>query len=105
MLDRMSTHFNFSDAFMSVNDFYSCAGAAKFLRSTRSQPGLGVGISCTESEPHSGLERGELPFPLSFCPTATQISLSLGAGRIYFGQAEEPEARLDECVKFRVRNR
>ena len=108
MLVRMSTHLNCSDAFMSVNDFYSCTGAGKFVRSKKSQPGFEVGISCTESEPaapvaifvfkHSGLEREELPFPLSFCPTATEISLSLGARGIYFGQAEEPEETLDEYV-------
>ena len=40
---------------------------------------------------HSGLERGGiskdiLPFPLSFCPTAAEISLSLEAGRAQLGQ-------------------
>ena len=53
---------------------------------------------------HSGLERGEiskdiLPFPLSFCPTAAEISLSLEAGRAQLGQAEEAEAALDDYIQ------
>ena len=73
----------------------------------RSRPRLGVASFCTESEPaapvvnfvlrHSGLEREEmtkdiLPFPLSTCPTAAEISLSLEVGRARLGQAEEEEA-------------
>ena len=53
---------------------------------------------------HSGLERGGiskdiLPFPLSFCSTAAEISLSLAAGRAQFGQAEGAEASLDEYTQ------
>ena len=39
------------------------------------------------------------PFPLSFCPTAAEISLSLEAGRAQRGQAEGAEAALDEYVQ------
>ena len=54
---------------------------------------------------HSGLERGRemtkdiLPFPLSTCPTAAETSLSLEVGRAQLGQAEEPEATLDEYMQ------
>ena len=55
---------------------------------------------------HSGLERGEgviskdiLPFPLSFCATAAEISLSLEAGRAQLGQAEGAEASLDKYIQ------
>ena len=53
---------------------------------------------------HSGLERGGiskdiLPFPLSFCPTAAEISFSLEAGRAQLGQAEGAEATLDEYIQ------
>ena len=55
---------------------------------------------------HSGLERVKegiskdiLPFPLSFCPTAAEISLSLEAGRAQLGQAEGAEASLDEYIQ------
>ena len=53
---------------------------------------------------HSSLERGETPkdilkFPLSFCPTAAEISLSLEAGRAQLGQAEGAEAALDEYIQ------
>ena len=40
-----------------------------------------------------------LPFPLSTCPTAAEISLSLEVGRAQLGQAEEPEATLDEYIQ------
>ena len=40
-----------------------------------------------------------LPFPLSAFPTAAGISLSLEAGRAQLGQAEEPEATLDEYIQ------
>ena len=40
-----------------------------------------------------------LPFPLSAFPTAAEISLSLEAGRAQLGQAEEPEATLDEYIQ------
>ena len=53
---------------------------------------------------HSGLERGGLskdilPFPLSACPTAAEISLSLEAGRTQLGQAEGTESTLDEYLQ------
>ena len=55
---------------------------------------------------HSGLERGDVerhsslsPFPLSAFPTAAGISLSLEAGRALLGQAEAPEATLDEYIQ------
>ena len=53
---------------------------------------------------HSGLERGGiskgiLAFPLSFCPTAAEISLSLEAGRAQLGEAEGAEASLDEYIQ------
>ena len=54
---------------------------------------------------HSGLERGGgyrktiLAFPLSFYPTAAEISLSLEAGRAQLGQAEGAEASLDEYTQ------
>ena len=40
-----------------------------------------------------------LTFPLSFCPTAAEISLSLEAGRAQLGQAEGAEASLDEYIQ------
>ena len=40
-----------------------------------------------------------LPFPLSAFPTAAEISLKLKAGRAQLGQAEEPEATLDEYMQ------
>ena len=40
-----------------------------------------------------------LPFPLSFYPTAAEISLSLEAGRAQLGQAEGAEASLDEYTQ------
>ena len=54
---------------------------------------------------HSGLERGGgiskdiLPFPLSFCPTAADISLSLEARRARLGQAERAEPALDDYIQ------
>ena len=53
---------------------------------------------------HSGLERGGiskdiLPFPLSFCPTAAEISLSLEAGRAQLSQAEGADAALGEYIQ------
>ena len=53
---------------------------------------------------HSGLERRRiskdiLSFPLSFCPTAAEISLSLKAGRAQLGQANLAEAALDEYIQ------
>ena len=39
------------------------------------------------------------PFPLSICPTEAEISLSLEAERAQLGQAEEPEAALDEFIQ------
>ena len=38
-----------------------------------------------------------LPFPLSFCPRAAEISLE--AGRAQLDQAKEPEATLDTFKK------
>ena len=56
---------------------------------------------------HSGLERGEiskdiLTFPLLDFPTADEISLLWEAGRAQLGQAEEPEATLDEYIQEAV---
>ena len=53
---------------------------------------------------HGGLERvgiskDILTFPLSFCPTAAEISLSLEAVRAQLGQAEGAEASLDEYIQ------
>ena len=53
---------------------------------------------------HSGLERESLskdilPFPLSACPTAAEISLSLEAGRTQLGQAEGTKSRHDEYLQ------
>ena len=53
---------------------------------------------------HSGLERRGLskdilPFPLSACPTAAEISLYLKAGRTQLGQAEGTESTLDEYLQ------
>ena len=53
---------------------------------------------------HSGLERGgiskdTLPFPLSFCPTAADISLLLEAGRARLGQVERAEPALDDYIQ------
>ena len=42
---------------------------------------------------------GGLPFPLSLCPTAAEISFSLEAGRAQLGQAEGAEAALDEHIQ------
>ena len=39
------------------------------------------------------------PFPLSSCSTEAEISLSLEAERAQLGQAEEPEAALDEFIQ------
>ena len=53
---------------------------------------------------HSGLEREGgiskdiLTFPLSFCPTAADISLSLEAGRAQLGQVERAEPALDDYI-------
>ena len=46
-----------------------------------------------------GLSKDMLPFPLSVCPTAAEISLSLEAGRTQLGQAEGTESRLDEHLQ------
>ena len=43
-----------------------------------------------------GMSKDIFPFPLLGFPTAAEISLSLEAGRAQLGQAEEPEATLDE---------
>ena len=40
-----------------------------------------------------------LPFPLSTFPTAAEILLLLVAGRAQLGQAEGPEAALDEYIQ------
>ena len=53
---------------------------------------------------HSGLKRGEtpkdiLPFALSTCSTKAEMSLSLETERAQLGQAEEPEAALDEFIQ------
>ena len=54
---------------------------------------------------HSGLERGRgiskdiLTFPLSFCPTAAEISLSLEASRAQLVQADEAKRHLMSTIK------
>ena len=45
-----------------------------------------------------GMSKDILPFPLSAFLTAAEISLSLEVGRAQLGQAEEPEATLDEYI-------
>ena len=80
----------------------------------RSRPRLEVVSSCTEERasnvsrklrfltqrPRAGrMSKDILPFPLSAFPTAAGISLSLEAGRAQLGQAEEPEATLDEYIQ------
>ena len=40
-----------------------------------------------------------LPFPLSAFPTSAETSLSLEAGRTQVGEAEGPEATLDEYIQ------
>ena len=47
--------------------------------------------------PRAGeISKDILSFPLSFCTTAAEISLSLEAGRAQLGQAEGAEAALEE---------
>ena len=46
-----------------------------------------------------GISKDILPFPLSFCPTAAEISFSLEAGRAQLGQAEGAEVALDEYIQ------
>ena len=46
-----------------------------------------------------GCQKTFSPFPLSPCPTEAEISLSLEAERGQLGQAEEPEAPLDEYIQ------
>ena len=46
-----------------------------------------------------GITKDILPFPLSFCPTEAEISLSLETESSQLGQAEEPEASLDEFIQ------
>ena len=80
----------------------------------RSRPGLEVGSSCTEEGARNmsgnhrlkaqrpragGMSKDILPFPLLGFPTAAEISLSLEAGRAQLGEAEEPEATLDEYIQ------
>ena len=53
---------------------------------------------------HSGLEQGGisqdiLPFPLWFCPTVADISLSVEAGRARLGQVERAEPALDDYIQ------
>ena len=72
------------------------------LRAPRSEPAASVENFVLR---HSDLERGGiskdiLPFPLSFCPTAAEISLSLKAGRAQLSHAEGAEAALDEYISF-----
>ena len=45
------------------------------------------------------MSKDTLPFPLSAFPTAAEMSLLLEAGRIQVGEAEEPEATLDEYIQ------
>ena len=82
----------------------------------RSRPRLEIASSCPEERassvggklrfaaqrPRAGEEYRKtffLPFPLSFCPTAAEISLSLEAGRAQLGQDEGAEAALDEYIQ------
>ena len=53
---------------------------------------------------HTGVEREKvsrdiLPFPLSFCPTAAEISLSVNAGKAQTGLAKGTEAALDAYIQ------
>ena len=45
------------------------------------------------------MSKDTLSFPLSAFTTAAEISLSLEAGRAQLGQAEGPEATLDEYIQ------
>ena len=45
------------------------------------------------------MSKDTLPFPLSAFPTAAEISLLLEAGRTQVGEAEGPEATLDEYIQ------
>ena len=70
------------------------------LLAPRSEPATSVANFVLR---HSGLERGRmskdiLPFPLSLCPTAAELSLSLEAGRAQLGQAEEEEATVQQLL-------
>ena len=40
-----------------------------------------------------------LPFPLSTCPTAAEISVSLESGRAQLGQAKKEEVTVDEYLQ------
>ena len=78
----------------------------------RSRPRLEIASSCPEERASSvggklrfaaqrpragrGISKDILTFPLSFCPTAAEISLSLEADRAQLGQAEGAETSLDE---------
>ena len=81
----------------------------------RNRPRLEIASSCPEERVSSvggklrfaaqrpraggGLSKDILPFPLSFCPTAAEISLSFEAGRAQLSQAEKAEAELDEYIQ------
>ena len=71
------------------------------LLAPRSEPAPSVETSfCgTAASSGGGISKDILPFPLSFCPTAAEISLSLEAGRAQLGQAEGAEASLDEYIQ------
>ena len=61
---------------------------------------VGGKLRFAAQRPRAGeISKDILPFPLSFCPTAAEISLSLEAGRAQLGQAEGAEAALDEYIQ------
>ena len=86
-----------------VHEGVKCDGLNSHLLAPSSDPAASVVNLVLR---HSGFEAGGgglskdiLPFPLSACPTPTEISLSLEAGRTQFDQAEGTESTLDEYLQ------